>query len=327
MRATSPAWLKVAASAIPVVGLMAALDSLADPGRVAWIDLFAVDVLVAVPLVLLEWLLLAAAPNWLTLSWLGRSLSTVRASTMYAGATCLTALFLATRGVASWFLVSFRHQGLIAASLVASFGLMLGLCAVLFVPLVRFWTWALDMAGAPSRLVSIFVLATFGGVATAWAIEGGVLGARWNLLPPSILLAGLAGQVVAAGLLSRGNRRLSWLILSLGLVFSALAVHGGGLPRGIPAGVDESRGLAGQVVRLVRRVTDHDHDGFSPWLGGGDCDDQDPDVHPGAMDFSGNGRDEDCDGQDSVGPHPIGSPDDGSTARRDAGATSLPSAP
>ncbi|MFJ1288599.1 putative metal-binding motif-containing protein, partial [Acinetobacter baumannii] len=39
---------------------------------------------------------------------------------------------------------------------------------------------------------------------------------------------------------------------------------------------------------------------YSPILGGGDCDDADPSVHPGAYDVPGNGRDENCSGADAV---------------------------
>jgi hypothetical protein len=59
---------------------------------------------------------------------------------------------------------------------------------------------------------------------------------------------------------------------------------------------DQSRDL----VRLWRLAFDRDDDGNSPVLGGGDCDDGDARVHPGAVDLPGDGIDQDCDGADAV---------------------------
>lgn len=50
------------------------------------------------------------------------------------------------------------------------------------------------------------------------------------------------------------------------------------------------------LARVVRGLVDRDGDGHSPALGGADCDDADPAVHPEAREIIGNDVDEDCDG-------------------------------
>ncbi|MCB9598039.1 MAG: sulfatase [Sandaracinaceae bacterium] len=57
----------------------------------------------------------------------------------------------------------------------------------------------------------------------------------------------------------------------------------------------EDRTVAGRtVVQALIRLTDRDGDGFSFAYGGGDCDDGDPDIYPGAPDPPGDGVDSDC---------------------------------
>jgi arylsulfatase A-like enzyme len=53
------------------------------------------------------------------------------------------------------------------------------------------------------------------------------------------------------------------------------------------------------ALALDRSLTDRDHDGASPYFGGGDCDDANPRISPFAIDVPGNGIDEDCSGADS----------------------------
>jgi choline-sulfatase len=62
-------------------------------------------------------------------------------------------------------------------------------------------------------------------------------------------------------------------------------------------------GWAGsKLVDYAQIKVDFDHDGHSPWFGGGDCDDSDPRVFVGAPEHPGDGSDSDCDGRDDPTP-------------------------
>jgi arylsulfatase A-like enzyme len=52
------------------------------------------------------------------------------------------------------------------------------------------------------------------------------------------------------------------------------------------------------LVSAARGLRDADGDGYSAFLGGADCNDQDPAVHPGASEIPDNGTDDNCIGGD-----------------------------
>jgi len=59
------------------------------------------------------------------------------------------------------------------------------------------------------------------------------------------------------------------------------------------------------LVLIAQPLFDSDGDGYAGLLGGGDCDDDDPAVHPGAREIPRNSLDDDCFGGDSPGtPRP-----------------------
>lgn len=75
-----------------------------------------------------------------------------------------------------------------------------------------------------------------------------------------------------------------------------------------------SRG-ASPLVKVARKAVDRDGDGYSPILGGGDCDDSNSRVHPGddVVDEPGNGIDENCNGADALPPEAAVEPQPGKT--------------
>ncbi len=52
--------------------------------------------------------------------------------------------------------------------------------------------------------------------------------------------------------------------------------------------------VLGPLVLVTQPLFDTDNDGYAKFLGGGDCDDEDPHVYPGAFEIPRNGIDDDC---------------------------------
>src|SRR5690606_1245205 len=84
-------------------------------------------------------------------------------------------------------------------------------------------------------------------------------------------------------------------------LFIASMVVGYGWGAETPSGlvvISRSGGLSALSGKMIRAATDFDGDGFSAYLGGGDCAPSDPFVNPGAREIVDNGIDENCRGGD-----------------------------
>ncbi len=165
---------------------------------------------------------------------------------------------------------------------------------------------------APNRALLIAVSGAILGFGVLVAIGstsggGGPLGVygvfrrpELDLRAISLMFAVMLGSYALPALLGRWPMVVT---MALGVVpiFSVYPSATSSLDdRKVRVAVEREAPFAGLVLKPFRALTDRDKDGFSAWFGGGDCDDSNPNVAPGADDVPGNGVDEDCSGEDDV---------------------------
>ncbi len=131
---------------------------------------------------------------------------------------------------------------------------------------------------------------------------------HWNqdlrYLPWRDIRTALAMVVVAAGLLPLLRTRATpspGRVTGLGLatLASCALVFTVGTSEIARKAVSQHAGLVGPILAQARLLFDRDRDGYPTVLGGGDCDDHNPAINPGALDAPGDGLDQDCDGVDA----------------------------
>ena len=206
----------------------------------------------------------------------------------------LAAMLILAHAIALQTLAARHHHGLIAAVVIAVTVAATVLAIIVALPLRRLVAPLLGRGSA----VAVIALLLLGVAMSAFV-------ARHTLeqLPLRPWLASAAWLVAFPPLwltlrLSGGSRRLRvGMHAALVALLVALALAGGRHAQVRKAAAAHT-GLGGQLAEVLRKTFDFDRDGYSAILGGGDCNDFDRAIHPGAVDVPDDGIDQNCLGGD-----------------------------
>ncbi len=171
--------------------------------------------------------------------------------------------------------------------LVADAGRFVGLLAGagLFYLLQRLPLPRLGPAPSASLLTLSLLMVWFGPLT--------LLFPEWRLFSLPLLCLGIAASLLLWG--SHLSPRIQRWALGAGLLLSLISMGGLLILRPGPA----AKHPAGRIaLRSLRLLLDGDGDGFSAALEGGDCDDQNPQIHPLAIEILKDGLDNNCRGGD-----------------------------
>lgn len=173
--------------------------------------------------------------------------------------------------------------------------------------LLRSWIAILGKLGTYAAFAALVLVATVTMTALFLVAHPEILLA-YDPIALAWIPSSLVAWLLVAMLIGPRIRRLrSWSLRASAAVLVVLAL-GGCFASAITFGesnrvrsVVEQRSVIGRrMIRALSQLTDRDGDHYSWAFGGGDCDDTNPSIHPGAIDEEGDGIDLDCFGGDGA---------------------------